>query len=116
MEVVKGRLVAYSLGNFATYGGMNLSGPNGLTLVLEVRLAPDGTFLGGTIHPARQERPGGPRLDPSGAVIPVVRRLSQEDFGASAVRVSDDGTIAPPPHSGVAASAATPDGRRAPGR
>jgi poly-gamma-glutamate capsule biosynthesis protein CapA/YwtB (metallophosphatase superfamily) len=96
MEVIRGRLVAYSLGNFATYGGMNLSGPNGLSLVLEVRLAPDGTFLGGRIHAARQERPGGPRLDPAGAVIPVVRRLSEEDFGASAVRVADDGTIAPP--------------------
>lgn len=97
MEVVKGRLVAYSLGNFATYGGMNLSGPNGLTLVLEVTLAPDGTFAGGRIHPARQERPGGPRLDPAGTVIGVVRRLSQEDFGASAVIVGEDGTISPPP-------------------
>jgi hypothetical protein len=96
MEVVKGRLVAYSLGNFATYGGMNLSGPNGLTLVLEVKLAPDGKFLGGKIHPARQERPGGPRLDPSGAIIPVVRRLTTEDFGATGVKVADDGTISPP--------------------
>ena len=96
MEVIRGRLVAYSLGNFATYGGMNLSGPNGLTLVLEIRLAPDGTFLGGRIHPARQVKPGGPRLDPSGEVIGRVRLLSQEDFGASAVTVSDDGAIAPP--------------------
>jgi poly-gamma-glutamate capsule biosynthesis protein CapA/YwtB (metallophosphatase superfamily) len=96
MEIVKGRLVAYSLGNFATYGGMNLSGPNGLTLVLEVHLAPDGTFLGGRIHPARQERPGGPKLDRAAGVIPLVRRLSEEDFGASAVRISDDGTLAPP--------------------
>ncbi len=96
MEVLKGRLVAYSLGNFATYGGMNLSGPNGLTLVLEVRLAPDGAFLGGKIHPARQEKPGGPRLDPAGSIIPLVRRLSQEDFGPTAVRVADDGTISSP--------------------
>jgi hypothetical protein len=97
MEVYRGRLVAYSLGNFATYGGMNLSGPNGLSLVLEARLARDGAFLGGRIHPARQERPGGPRLDPAGAVIPAVRRLSEEDFGPSAVSVEDDGTLAPPP-------------------
>ena len=61
---------------------MNLSGPNGLTAGARGRLAPDGTFLDGRIHPGRQERPGGPRLDPTGAVIPVVRRLSQEDFGA----------------------------------
>jgi hypothetical protein len=96
MEVLDGRLVAYSLGNFATYGGFNLSGPNGLSLVLEARLARDGTFLGGRIHAARQERPGGPRLDPARAVIPVVRRLSQDDFGANAVRVLDDGTVLPP--------------------
>ncbi len=96
MEVYRRRLVAYSLGNFATYGGMNLSGPNGLSLVLEVRVARDGTFIGGKIHAARQDRPGGPKLDPTGEVIPVVRRLSEEDFGAAAVRVADDGTIAPP--------------------
>ncbi len=102
MEVLKGRLVAYSLGNFATYGGMNLSGPNGLTLVLEAHLSPDGTFLGGKIHPARQERPGGPRLDAGAGIIPLVRRLSEEDFGASAVKVADDGTLAPPPPSSAA--------------
>jgi poly-gamma-glutamate capsule biosynthesis protein CapA/YwtB (metallophosphatase superfamily) len=96
VEVYRGRLVAYSLGNFATYGAFNLSGPNGLSLVLEVRLARDGTFLGGRIHPVRQERPGGPSLDPEGAVIPVLRRLSEADFGSAAVRVGDDGTLAPP--------------------
>jgi hypothetical protein len=115
MEVVDGRLVAYSLGNFATYGGFNLSGPNGLSLVLEARLARDGTFLGGRIHPARQERPGGPRLDPTGAVIPVVRRLSKEDFGAAAVHVADDGTLAPPPPA-VSAARERPGPERAPQR
>lgn len=96
LELYRGRLVAYSLGNFATYGGMNLSGPNGLTLVLEVQLGPDGAFLGGKVHPALQERPGGPRWDPSGAVLPVIRRLSQEDFGAAAPAVGDDGSVAVP--------------------
>lgn len=96
MEIYRGRLIAYSLGNFATYGGMNLNGPNGLTLVLEARLGRDGAFLGGHVHPGRQERPGGPRVDPASEVIPVLRRLSEEDFGAAAVRVADDGTLAPP--------------------
>jgi len=96
MEVYKDRLIAYSLGNFATYGRFNLSGPNGLSLILETRLAPDGRFLGGKIHPAIQYKPGGPRLDRNGAVIPVVINLSNMDFGESAVRISDDGTISPP--------------------
>lgn len=100
LELYRGRLVAYSLGNFATYGGMNLAGPNGLTLVLEVRLARDGSFLGGAIHPARQEKPGGPRWDPTGAIVPVVRQLSREDFGPAAPDIADDGAIAPPAHAG----------------
>ncbi|MEW6213556.1 MAG: CapA family protein, partial [Acidobacteriota bacterium] len=88
MEVYGKRLIAYSLGNFATYGRFSLIGPLGLSLVLSVRLAIDGTFLGGKIHAAKQEKPGGPRLDPAGSVIPLIRQLSTEDFGASAVRVS----------------------------
>jgi poly-gamma-glutamate capsule biosynthesis protein CapA/YwtB (metallophosphatase superfamily) len=104
MEVQHGRLVAYSLGNFATYGGMNLTGPNGLTLVLEVRLARDGAFLGGRIHPARQERPGGPKLDPEGAIVPLVRDLSRADFGPTAVQVADDGTLSAPAPAAAAAA------------
>jgi len=100
MEVYRGRLVAYSLGNFATYGGFNLSGPNGLSLVLEARLGRDGTFLDGQIHPARQDRPGGPKADAAGAVIPVVRQLSAGDFGASAVVIDEDGAFRPPPAAG----------------
>ena len=80
MEVYHGKLIAYSLGNFATYGSFNLSGENGLSAVLEARLAPDGTFLGGQIYPVRQEKPGGPKLDPSLAILPILRSLSRTDF------------------------------------
>lgn len=96
MEVYRDRLIAYSLGNFATYGSFNLSGPQGLSLILEVDLRSDGVFLGGRIHPVKQEKPGGPRFDPDGAIIPIVKELSREDFGAQAVVVGDDGRISPP--------------------
>jgi len=96
LELYRGKLIAYSLGNFATYGGFNLNGPNGLTLVLEVQVAPDGTFLGGTIHPGKQLRPGGPRVDPAGEVIQILRQLSAEDFGAAAPEIGADGTIRVP--------------------
>ncbi len=100
MEVYRGRLIAYSLGNFATYGKFGLSGPTGLSLILEVRLSPEtGAFRGGRIHALRQVKPGGPRRDPSEAVIPVVARLSKQDFGAAAVHVAKNGALlaaAPP--------------------
>jgi hypothetical protein len=108
LELYRGRLIAYSLGNFATYGGMNLNGPNGLTLVLEVQLAPGGAFLGGRIHPGRQLRPGGPIRDADGEVIEVLRRLSVEDFGAAAPEILSDGTIRVPAPTPVDVAAQEP--------
>lgn len=96
MEVYKNHLIAYSLGNFATYGPFNLNGPCGLSLILEAHIGLDGSFLGGKVHPVKQEKPGGPRLDSNNAVIPVINRLSQDDFGTTAVTVKDDGTLVLP--------------------
>jgi hypothetical protein len=93
IEIYNDRLIAYSLGNFATYGGMNLSGPSGLTAILEVRLQLDGSFKSGQLHPAKQVRPGGPKLDPAGEVIPVMQDLTKADFPTSGAKIGDDGSI-----------------------
>jgi len=93
MEIYKDRLVAYSMGNFATYGMFNLKGPQGLTAIFEIKLAPDGKFLGGKIHAGRQTGRGIPVLDKSGEAIRTVRQLSQADFGAGAPKIADNGTI-----------------------
>src|SRR5215204_697928 len=44
MEIYKDRLIAYSLGNFATYGWFSLKAETSLTAILKARLASDGTF------------------------------------------------------------------------
>lgn len=95
MELYRGRLIAYSLGNFATYGAFNLAGPNGLSLILEVRLGTDGSFRGAHIHPVKQEKPGGPLLDRERLVIPLLRELSHADFGAAAAQITVDGRVCP---------------------
>jgi hypothetical protein len=94
MEIYKDRLIAYSLGNFATYGWFSLKGPAGLSMILEVKLASDGMFASGKIHAAKQVDWGIPALDPSGEAIKTVRSLSNADFGATAPKISDDGVIA----------------------
>ena len=96
MEVYKGRLIVYSLGNFATYGPFNLSGPNGISMVLEAHLALDGVFRGGRVHPVKQEKPGGPRLDRDMAIIPVLRELTRADFKESGVTIGVEGELWPP--------------------
>jgi hypothetical protein len=96
MEMYKGRLIAYSLGNFATYGGMNLLGPTGIACILEVAFGPDHKMSGARVVPTMQPMPGGPRLDAERRVIPMLRDLSRADFGGAAVTIDDDGAIAPP--------------------
>ena len=93
MEIYKDRLIAYSLGNFATYGWFSLKGETALSMVLEVALAPDGRFEYGQIHAARQEGRGIPALDPTGEAIRKVRALSQTDFPSTAPNIADDGAI-----------------------
>ena len=94
MEVYRGKLIAYSLGNFATYGPFNLSGENGISLILEAHLGSDGTFRNGKVYPVKQEKPGGPRLDAEMRIVPILRELSSIDFGGNAVTVAVDGTLA----------------------
>ena len=93
MEIYKDRLIAYSLGNFATYGWFSLRNETALTAILEARLGADGRFLGGKINAGRQEGRGGPTLDPTGEAISKVRALSQTDFSSAAPKIADDGTI-----------------------
>jgi hypothetical protein len=93
MEIYHGKLIAYSLGNFATYGPFNLSGESGLSLVLEAHIAPDGTFLKGQIYPVKQEKPGGPRLDLAMKIVPILRALSHDDFRKGAIVVGPRGEL-----------------------
>jgi hypothetical protein len=94
MEIYKNRLIAYSLGNFATYGWFSLKDAAALTMILETELASDGRFLGGKIHAGKQEGWGGPILDETKrTAVTKVRQLSQGDFGTNAPVIKDDGTI-----------------------
>lgn len=87
MELYKDRLIAYSLGNFATYGRFNLSGPLGFTVLLEVSLAADGRFLGGRLFSTKQEGKGVPALDEAQRGARLVRKLTLEDFPRTGVAI-----------------------------
>lgn len=96
IEFHRGRPIAYSLGNFATYRGFNVDGVRGLTGVLQLRLSGRGEFQGGRFVPMTQRPRRGPEPDPDAAALTLLRRLSREDFGAGAARIAPDGTILPP--------------------
>ncbi|HEY2847360.1 MAG TPA: CapA family protein [Pyrinomonadaceae bacterium] len=95
MEIYKGHLIEYSLGNFCTYGWFTLAAETALTEVLEIKLDARGKFISAKIHPGKQEGRGGPIPDPSGAAIPLLRNLSNADFGVNAPKIDDDGNVTP---------------------
>ncbi|MGD8307239.1 MAG: CapA family protein, partial [Ignavibacteria bacterium] len=55
MEIYNSKLIAYSLGNFLTYGNMNINGINGVTVILQAELNEiNGDFIRGKLIPVRQ--------------------------------------------------------------
>ena len=95
MENYRGRLIAYSLGNFATYYGISVEGLKGIAPILVTTLDGDGKFLGGEIHSTVQIRPGGPSMDPENRAFKLLRNLSAEDFGTPGIQFNADNSIVP---------------------
>lgn len=96
MEWYKGRLVAYSLGNFLGYHTLSFNGILGVTGILQVALGRNGSYVAGTLVPVTISSGGIPRPDPAEAAHGVVRTLSKQDFGKRAIQVSRTGVLRPP--------------------
>ncbi|MGI9112350.1 MAG: CapA family protein [Gaiellaceae bacterium] len=96
LEWYRGRLVAYSLGNFSSYRNLALAGASGISGILQVSLDGDGGWLEGRLVPVRLVADGAPRLDSDGTAVEAIRALSRADFGANAVEVALDGALTPP--------------------
>jgi len=95
MERYKGRLIAYSLGNFATYYGISVAGIKGIAPVLTVTLDGNGVFVDGQITSTTQLRPAGPSIDEKQRALNLIRGLSREDFGNPGLVFGADGILLP---------------------
>ena len=94
-ELYKDRLIAYSLGNFATYYGISVAGIKGVAPILQTTLDGHGRFVSGQVYSTVQERPAGPRLDASQRALHLLRNLSIQDFGNPGLQFGEDGAITP---------------------
>ncbi|MBP3455713.1 MAG: CapA family protein [Alistipes sp.] len=93
MELYRGRLIAYSLGNFCTPYGVNKHGRNGYAPILCVDMTPDGEFAGGEIVSFVQSGYSGPQADAEQRAAKEIARLSREDFPESPLVINDDGKL-----------------------
>lgn len=95
LERYRERLIAYSLGNFATYYGISVAGLKGVAPVLDVEIDGNGRFVGGLIHSTVQIRPAGPSFDPESRALTWMRTLTNQDFAGGGLDIDDTGRIAP---------------------
>jgi hypothetical protein len=93
VEVYKNRFIAYSLGNFCTYGRFNITGPNGIAPVVMLDVDTAGRFVAGRIVPVYQGSDGKVRIDPKLRVINKIRELNELDFPENEIVVTENGYI-----------------------
>lgn len=93
IDIYKDRFISYSLGNFATYGRFNLSGPNGISPIIELNLSGDGTFISGKIYSTKQLGKGGPVIDEQNRALKEIQELMRTDIPESILNIESDGTI-----------------------
>jgi poly-gamma-glutamate capsule biosynthesis protein CapA/YwtB (metallophosphatase superfamily) len=94
MQFYRHHLIAYSLGNFASYYNFATNGTLDMSVILHVTLSATGAFEHARIYPVQftgQDQPL-----PGGGAISFVSQLSAQDFGATAARILTSGIIKAP--------------------
>jgi poly-gamma-glutamate capsule biosynthesis protein CapA/YwtB (metallophosphatase superfamily) len=90
IDLYKGKFIAYSLGNFATNTSVNINGISGYAPIVKIRTDASGNFIDGEIISAIQDGERGERrpfLDPSGACIKEIKRLTEIDIPESPLAI-----------------------------
>lgn len=93
VEVYKKRFIAYSLGNFCTYGGINVAGINGWAPIVKVFADSKGAFLKAEITPTYQIARDRVKIDVDNRVIKKIQELTKKDFPEVPIRIDDKGLI-----------------------
>ncbi|KIO78377.1 capsule biosynthesis protein CapA [Pedobacter lusitanus] len=80
VEVYKNKLIAYSLGNFCTYGMFSLKGPNGFAPLITVKLNGKGDFLYADVVSVKQDKVNRLTLDNNHTAFNKIKSLTDLDF------------------------------------
>lgn len=93
LEVYKGKLIAYSLGNFLGYKTFSTNGEKGNSMILEAKLNQEGDFVSGKIISMRLDKQGIPQVDKYNQTGKLVNSLTQNNFPNGKVMISREGEI-----------------------
>lgn len=80
VEVYKNKFIAYSLGNFCTYGMFSLNGPNGIAPLLQLKINGKGDFIYADVISVKQDKINQLTIDNEFTAFKKMKKLTEVDF------------------------------------
>lgn len=97
VEMYNNRFIAYSLGNFCTYGMFNVKGANGTAPLMQIKLDNKGQFISANVVSVLQIKNQHAIIDTNNNALKRIKELTAIDFPESKLMILDNGTIIPKP-------------------
>jgi len=95
VDLYKNRFIAYSLGNFATYGRFDITGACGISPIVKIFVNKKGEFLSGKIYSVKLIGRGIPVVDKEQRALKEITDLTRSDIPESQLIIKTDGVIEP---------------------
>jgi hypothetical protein len=93
LELYKGKLIAYSLGNFIGYRTLSTGGNLSYSLILETELDIEGNLIAGKVIPVYIQEPGIPYIDQYFRSVQFLRNLIESDFPNTPLAIDRRGQL-----------------------
>ena len=90
VEIYKDRFIAYSLGNFNTYGAFNIRGLSGIAPIINVSMQTNGKFVLADVVSVYQTKEQGVMVDKDNRAFGELKRLTELDFPNSGLVFRDN--------------------------
>jgi len=93
IELYKNKLIAYSLGNFYTYGRFNINDFRGRSPILNISLDTNGDFIKGKIYSTCQTKDGKLVIDNNRNALKDIIDLTNSDIPNSNIIIIENGNL-----------------------
>lgn len=93
IDIYNNRIIAYSLGNFATYARFNLKAQAGIAPIFKVNVTRSGEFISGHLYSVKQEGEGGPIPDSTHAAAKEIKFLTEKDIPEAKLTITENGEV-----------------------
>ncbi|RZK20231.1 MAG: CapA family protein [Pedobacter sp.] len=90
VEVYKNKFIAYSLGNFCTYGMFSLKGNNGIAPLLQLKINSKGDFLFAGVVSIQQDKISRLTVDENSRAFKRIKELTDIDFIGHQLKFEDN--------------------------